>query len=156
MLSSGSGIRLSQKKLNSMTFSASISLALYHHCSITLSSCLLAWMPGNHKYKTAETPRDAAAYGWQRSAPGDSAVRSCPSRNSELTGDLWSSNNTKCNWFFLVTAMTVVTFSEQDKGGPDVHFCISNLHFCFSSCLLFFFGLKKAVHTQSLLLKSLP
>lgn len=44
-------------------------------------------------------------------------------------------------WLLLFLSRTrVVQMSMTD-------FCISNLHFCFSSCLLFFTGLKKTIHT---------
>lgn len=94
------------------------------------------------------------AEGGQGPAPSSEGLSSL---KAELPGNLWSSANTKCNWFSSLRSMTGVTFPELDKGGPDVHDRFLHKHFtffCFSSCLLFFSGLKKAFHT--LLLKSLP
>lgn len=123
-------------------FQTSLSLFLHQHCIITEHSCLISGMLRSH---SSTMPwMCCRAEGAQGPAPSPEWL---PSLRAELPGDLWSSANTKCNWFSSLSSMTGVTFPELDKGGPDVHDRFLHKHFtffCFSSCLLFFSGLKKS------------
>lgn len=144
MVLSGSRAKPSQKEVTfSVTFSASLSLFLHHHCSVTVYSCLIAWMLRSHSYTNAGTTSQCR---WQEPAAADVLqdrgeretciktpalqVTAQPEMQS-WQGDLWSSENRKCNWFFSLRSMTGVTFPELDKGGPDVRDRFLHKHFIF-------------------------
>lgn len=133
MIQLGSRVKCSQKEVISVTFRpASPSFCI----TTAASQSTAAWFQGCWGVTAPpwlEPPCDALAVlaGLRGDRDLHPDLELLPSLKAELTGDLWSSTNRKCNWFSSLRSMTGVTFPELDKGGPDVHDRFLHKHFTF-------------------------